>query len=344
MEDLSSNIIQESTSTIISYVGLSAMALTVIIISVTLFLLIRQYFFRKRAAKHLRKNQKYNDLLIDCLLSDDKEVSTICRLKGKSEKKYLFDSVIFLMHNFSGEFSDKIKDLFYNLGLEKYIIKKLKSKKWWIVAQGLRDARTMEFHEAVPYAEKYIDDTHLELRVEAQISVMALKTRDPFEFLSQLHRPFSLWARIHLYQEIAKWEQKPDAAEWLKVDNPGVVSFALRVMGNLKQATNNREISQLITDPLAAIRSEAVYYFALTNNRELWLKSAMKYKAEEPEVRQRIGQTANMLSDIPLSMLIQWFNWEKSTPVKIELAKAMRNHDHSKDLQNIELAALETVA
>lgn len=338
------NIFNGTSGDVMIFVALMIVALTVIILSITLFLLVRQYFFRRAAARNLRISQHYNDLLIDCLFSADKIMLESCKMKGKKGKPQLFKSMIYLMQNLDGELTGKLKSLFYDLGLEKYLLRKLQSKRWWIMTEGLRESRIIGYKEAIGFAEKHINSFHLELRVEAQISIIALKSLDPFDFLNRLKRPFSIWARINLYQEISRWQQKPDATKWLNASNPGVLVFAFRVMGIFNQKGNKDDIEPLIEHPDANVRAELIRYAAIAMDRDLWLKTAMKFKSESVQVRQKIGQTCGMFPDIPVSLLINWFNWEKATIVKIELARSMLIHGHTAGLRPGELDALRVVA
>jgi len=338
------NIFDGTSGNAMIFVALMVVALMVVILAITMFLLVRQYFFRRRAARDIRMSQRYNDLLVDCLFSADKGMLESCKMKGKKGKPQLFKSMIYLMQNLDGELSGTLKSLFYDLGLEKYLLRKLRSKRWWRLTEGLRESRIMGFKKAIGFAEKHINSPHLELRVEAQISIIALKTLDPFEFLSRLKRPFSIWARINLYQEISRWQQKPDATKWLNVSNPGVLVFALRVMGLFNQKARAEDIEPLIEHPEPNVRAELIRYAAIAMDRELWLKTAMKFKTETVEVRQKIGQTCGMLPDIPVNLLINWFNWEKSTIVKIELARSILIHGQAAGLKPGELDALGVVA
>lgn len=344
MEQLTEIIVSNNPSDTLLFVFSMVIVMAVVIMVVTIFLLLRQYFFRLNETRKLRKSQKYNDLLIDCLFSEDENFIENCQLRGSGGGRILFQSVMFLMYNFNGEFSAKIKELFYRLNLQRYLEKDLKSRKWWKISQGLRDARTMEYSGAVEVAKKFINSPRLELRVEAQITLMALKINDPFDFLNQLKRPFSNWARIHLYQEISRWEQKPDATSWLKATNPGVLAFALRVMGLLNQKADSRVVEALLNHENSGIREEGVRYAALIMDKELWMKAAMKYKAEEMVVRQRLGQTAGMIPDMPFSLLMNWFNWEKSTLVKIEIARSLLICGKDAGLSQGEINALGIVA
>lgn len=344
MKNFPKEIFSDASSDLLTIVAVMAIILNVLIISITLFLLIRQYFFRRSAAKRMRVTQYYNDLLIDCLFSSDQSISDTCRLKGRNGKRFLYESVIYLTQNFSGEFSVKLKSFFYEMRLEKFLLRKLRSNKWWIIAQGLRESRIMGYSKAVKYADKYINAKHLELRVEAQISIIALKTKDPFEFLERLKKPFSIWARINLYQEIRSWKKKPDATGWLKVENPGVLVFALHVMTLLNQKTRIEDVEPLIRHPRSMVRAAVIWYAAMTMEKDLWIKSVMMFKTESVSVRKKIGQTCGMLPDIPISLLINWFNWEKSTIVKIELARAMLIHGQAAGINPDELGVLDSVA
>ncbi len=344
MDRLIEIITSTNASDTLLFVASMVIVMTFVIVVVTMFLLMRQYFFRIQETRILRKSQKYNDLLIDCLFSEDQDVIENCKLKGNGGGRILYQSVLFLMHNLNGDFSGKIRKLFYQLDLDKYLRRDLKSRRWWRVTKGLRDARTMGYDGAVDVAKRFINSPKLELRVEAQITLMALKIHEPFEFLNQLNRPFSNWARIQLYQELSRWEQKPDATPWLQASNPGVLEFALRVMGLLNQKADRRDVVPLLSNEDLRLRAEVVRYAALVMDKDLWMNAAMKYKVEAGEVREKLAQTAGMLPGVPFILLMDWFNWEKSTVVKIELARTLLIYGKDVGLSQGEMNALGTVA
>jgi len=103
MEQLTDIIVSNNPSDTLLFVASMVIVMTVIIVLVTVFLLLRQYFFRLHEARKLRKIQKYNDLLVDCLFSEDDNFMENCKLNGRGGGRILFQSVLFLMYNFEGE-------------------------------------------------------------------------------------------------------------------------------------------------------------------------------------------------------------------------------------------------
>lgn len=338
------DLFEGPTSRVISIVVLMISILLVLVITMSFGLLIRQYFHRIRRSKKLRKSQKYQDLLIECLFHPEKSSLDDCIMKGEKGRHHLFSSVIYLMYNFTGEYAEKLKTLFYKAGLEKFLIKKLKSRSWWIIAQGLRESRQMEFKRAIPFAEKHINAKQLELRGEAQLAIISLKSKDPFEFLNQLKEPFSPWDRIHLFEEISQWEQKVDASLWLKTRHKGVLVFALRIMARWGQKGDPEITHPLLNHHDPRVRAELVWYAAFCLDTQLWKKAGENYKTEPTIVRKKLAQTCGMIPDVSFRTLINWFNFEKNTPVKIDLARAMLTHGESSKLKTTELEALSTVA
>lgn len=331
-------------SEVVPQVMVMIFLLLVFILSITILLLIRQSIHQYLTTRKSRIKQKYHEILIECLFSSGEHIVDDCKIKGDRGKRLLYKTMIYLMHNLNGEYAEKLKTYFYEMGLEKYLLQNLRSKRWWIITQGLRDSRIMGYKKAVTFAEKYINAKQLELRVEAQISIMSMKTHDPFEFLNRLKRPFSPWARIHLFQEISFWEEKPDASQWLTSENPGVLVFALRVMTLWGQKGDNNLIHPLSDHPNPLVRSELISYAAHIKDKDLWNKGAMKYHSETNAVRQTIAKTSGMLPNISGELLINWFNKEQVAIIKIELARALLIHGQNDGLSQAELAALGSVA
>ena len=344
MFSLPVNIFEGPASRVIVLVALMIALLFFLVVTTSIVLLIRQYLHRVRKSRNARREQQYQNLLIDCMFYPDNATKKNCITKDRKGKKHLFESIIYLMHNFTGAYAEKLKGLFYEAGLEKYLLKKLRSSRWWIRAQGLRESRLMKFASAIAYAEKDINNKHLELRAEAQITIIALKTQDPFDFFKRLKKPFSRWDMIHLFEELNQWEHKPDASQWLKTSNPGVLLFALRIMALWGIKGSSELTWPLHQHPHPAVRAEIAWYSAHSLDSPLWLKVAQKYKTEHQKVRQKLAQTSGMIPDVPIKELIEWFNHETNTSVKIDLARAMLTHGQNNKLNANELDALATVA
>ena len=74
-----------------------------------------------------------------------------------------------------------------------------------------------------------------------------LSDDDPFEFLSHLKRPFSLWEQITLHELIIQHNiPVPSFKKWLTSPNPTVVMFALRMIREFKQKDAEDDVRETL--------------------------------------------------------------------------------------------------
>ena len=95
--------------------------------------------------------------------------------------------------------------------------------------------------------------------MEAQIALVRLGDKNPFEFLSQLIRPFSLWEQITLHELIIQHNiPVPPFKRWLTSPNPTVVMFALRMIREFKQKDAEDDLRETLQHPEPEVRQLAV--------------------------------------------------------------------------------------
>ena len=99
---------------------------------------------------------------------------------------------------------------------------------------------------------KALNSSNEILRMEAQIALVRLSDDNPFEFLSHLTRPFSLWEQITLHELMI--QHQIDPSRHLKngctSPNPTVVMFALRMIREFKQKDAEDDVKKRCNIPI----------------------------------------------------------------------------------------------
>jgi len=119
-----------------------------------------------RRASESNKNRKiivykerYSNLINYFLFNDYYDIRLFgldAELKDPLKREVFTDELLNLQRNFVGELSDKLKELFTNMGLDKYTLKKIRSQRWDVQAKGFREAAQMNITDAIEDILKYL--------------------------------------------------------------------------------------------------------------------------------------------------------------------------------------------
>jgi len=88
------------------------------------------------------------------------------------------------------------------LKLEKYALKSLKSRKWYIKAKAIQELTVMEIDEFVSQLYPYTNDQNEHVRMEAQNALVQFNGFDGLSFLDIVSYPISDWQQIKLLQKL----------------------------------------------------------------------------------------------------------------------------------------------
>lgn len=225
------------------------------IIWVTVFLLIiligNLIIYLKVTRRNIRVNdrikikytKKIEELLIQFLYTEGKEGEYNTKQKkilnkfkvgvnSKKNRKIITSTFINLSQEISGNMILSMHKLYEEIGLLKYAIKKLRSKKWNIIAIGIRDLRLFKIERTKHLVEKFVNHPREEVRREAHLYFLELFGYQGMSFLDNLKRPISEWDQIQLIGRIQKIENHDilDLTKWLKSKNDYVVLLILNIV------------------------------------------------------------------------------------------------------------------
>lgn len=236
----------------------------VVILSFILLLLI---FYLKILRNNIRfkeaRDKKYTaiieKLLIEFLYSEEKDVKVskeqarIIRyfkkgLTSKYKRRIIINVFIKLSQEISGNMIEIMHKLYDEIGLLTYAYKKLKRKKWNVIALGIRDVRAFRVKKAKSYVAKFINHPREEVRREAHLYFIDLFGYEGLSFLDDLKLPLSEWDQIQLLGKIEhiKNNELIDVSKWLQSENDYVVMFMLTIV----KLYNKLETTALLLDKL----------------------------------------------------------------------------------------------
>ncbi len=227
-----------------------------------LFLVIARFIKSAKEAKRELLRERYQDLIADYLFSDEKDTELpqeLLRLNTKMKQDVLVDEVILLHKNLTGEAYDRLIKLYLELSLHQYSIKKINSRRWHIIAKGLRELTQMNVTSAMKRIQTLTNSGNEFIRMEARLAMIRLNKSNPFNYLSNYTDIITAWEKVNIHNliEIHKVEI-PDFKTWLTSHNDSVVTFCLEMITVYKQSNAYEEILKLLNHPNQIVIQKAI--------------------------------------------------------------------------------------
>ena len=254
---------------------LTVLALMAIILTYMLFYMYAKSVNEKR---HDNWRPMVHALIHEAVFLDEDEAGAgpipvpvdITRLMPNAHfRKLIIDEIMSVKKDMSGTAADNLQKLFLQLKLEKYALKSLKSRKWYVKAKAIQELTVMEINELVPLLYPYTNDQNEHVRMEAQSALVQFNGFEGLRFLDIVSYPISDWQQIKLLQKLSGVPPANiDLDGWLKSENSSVVVFALKLARNYHRFELHDDILVCLDHEDSRVRTEAINFLSLLSNDE----------------------------------------------------------------------------
>jgi len=316
-----------------SFALVNALIITIFISIVTMIILLMVILLnRTRMEKEEDLKQylaeTYQGMIIDYLFTG----SSADRFRQIASDTYrrqaLIDQMIDVSVNLKGDAEEKLCGLYLYLGLDRDSIKRANNLRWHKKIKGFRELAFMNIKDANHVIYKALNSKNEILRMEAQIALVRLTDEDPFSFLFQLKRPFSLWEQITLHELIIQHDLPvPEFKKWLKASNPTVVMFALRMIREFKQKDAEDDVRETLEHPSPEVRKLAVQIAGDLEMRSTLEVMKRIYKVQEYNTCLEIIRAMAKMPDPSLMGFLKLvLDKEDDVHLQIEATKAIENN------------------
>ena len=316
-----------------SFAFLNALIITIFLsIATMIVLLIVILLNRSRMEKEEKLRQylseTYQGMIVDYLFSDSNTDRFFEIASNDYRRQVLIDQMIDVSINLKGDTENKLQNLYLSMGLDKDSIERAHDLRWHKKIKGFRELAFMNIKDANPEILKALNSKNEILRMEAQISLVRLTDNDPFNFLFSLKRPFSLWEQITLHDLIIQHELPvPSFKRWLKVQNPTVVMFALRMIREFKQKDAEDDVFGLLEHSSPAVRRLAVQVAGDMDMRSTLEIMKRMYKNQDYNTCLEIVKSMGKMPDPSLIGFLELvLDKEDDVQLQIEATKAIENN------------------
>lgn len=293
-----------------------------------IFILFNRVRIEKREKLRQELAEEYQSLIVDYLYYDISPEKFREIASDKFRRQVLIDQMIDVGINLKGETSQKLNALYRELGLHLDSIKRAHDFRWHKKIKGFRELSFMNIKDANPEIYKALNSSNEILRMEAQIALVRLSDKEPFEFLSHLTKPFSLWEQITLHQLIIQHNiPVPLFKKWLNSTNPTVVMFALRMIREFKQYDAEYAVRQTLLYDSPAVRQLAVQVAGDLKMRSTLDTMKRIYKEQDYNTCLEIIRAMGKMPDPSyLGFLKLVLDKEDDVQIQIEAVKAIENN------------------
>jgi hypothetical protein len=312
---------------------INALVITILICIVSMILLLIVILLNRRRMEKKEKLhqyllEKYQELIINYLFGNASPEDFRPIASDTYRRQVLIDEMIDVSINLKGEEAKKLLGLYKHLGLNRDSTAKAYDRRWHKKIKGFRELAFMNIKDANDAIYKALNSSNEILRMEAQIALVRLGDDNPFKFLSQLKRPFSLWEQISLHELIVQHNiPVPSFKTWLTSGNPTVVMFALRMIREFKQNDAEEGVHDMLMHPDPSIRQLAVQVAGDLNMRSTLETMKHMYKFQEYNIGLEIVKSMGKMPDLSMMGFLNLvLDKEDDVQLQIEAVKAIENN------------------
>ncbi len=316
-----------------SFALVNALLITIFISFVTMIILLMVILLNRRRMEKeedLRQYlaETYQGMIIDYLFTGSSPDKFRSIASDNYRRQALIDQMIDVSVNLKGDAEEKLCGLYLYLGLDRDSIKRAHDYRWHKKIKGFRELAFMNIKDANDVIYKALNSRNEILRMEAQIALVRLTNEDPFSFLFQLERPFSLWEQITLHELIIQHDlQVPEFKKFLKASNPSVVMFALRMIREFRQKDSEDDVRETLEHPSQEVRKLAVEVAGDLEFRSTLEVMKRMYKSQDNNTcLEIIKAMAKMPDPSLLGFLKLVLDKEDDVQLQIEATKAIENN------------------
>jgi len=316
-----------------SFALVNALIITIFIsIGTMLILLVVILLNRTRMEKEEDLKQylaeTYQGMIIDYLFTGSSPDRFRSIASDTYRRQALIDQMIDVSVNLKGDAEEKLCGLYLYLGLDRDSINRANDYRWHKKIKGFRELAFMNIKDANNSIYKALNSKNDILRMEAQIALVRLSDEDPFSFLFQLIRPFSLWEQITLHELIIQHDLPvPEFKKYLKASNPTVVMFALRMIREFKQKDAEDDVKDTLEHSSPEVRRLAVQVAGDLEMRSSLEVMKRMYKSQDYNTCLEIIRAMARMPDPSLMGFLKLvLDKEDDVQLQIEATKAIENN------------------
>jgi hypothetical protein len=260
----------------------------------------------RRANKMVELHKKYQPIFTALVFNDELTKAEVVSkfdpidLKTPYNRMIVQENIIHLHENFTGETADRLVDIYHHLGFHEDSLKTLSSKRWYIIAKGMKELALMNVKSSYNDIARFLNSKNDIIRMEARISMMKLSDKEPLAFLAKETEPLSDWDFANIYTMLTRMPETmiPDFTSWLNSSNKDVVLFCVHMIGNYRQHEATNTLILLLKTPDERLKLAVIKALRSLSAAAAEQPLLDMYALESLEVKNEILKTLEVIGTI----------------------------------------------
>lgn len=334
----------------IVFILLSVIKVLLVILSGVWVTIIFSLGYRKRRLKKLNNiEQVFAEICSDYLYPVPGEAPELVSIQRRFRKlgivpsepgnvQYLIDLMIRTQRSLLGENYLKLEILFHQIPPYRVSIGKLKSKKWWIKARGIREIYEMDQEQYINQIIKERNNKNIYVRREAQIAMVVFLGWESLRFLPYLKREMTLWQQIKVVEKLHDLypeHQLRLLKNGFKSDRAYANELLMRIIRKFNIESEIDFIIGYLDDSKFDTRETALYCISTFKLNEEKLKQVQNKFFNIPNTEQRIQllKYLNGISEINNPDFYKKLLYSENDIIKLTTAEILWKNGYIEEVQ-----------
>ncbi len=322
-------------------------AVCLIILSIILIIIHRyiKYRIERREKKLTPKIDQmiYEYIYMDSLSEHerkygDKEeiVDNLSSLIRRRRNKQLFiDRLIGLKRTIGGDVNEEIKELIFDLNLEKFLLRKIRNFRRHRKVKGLSELAALDMPVADVHIIPLTHSRSRPVRVMARNAYVKLSKNNPFNFFDSNKEELLVWEQIELFNIITTSEHLaiPNFSSWISHSkNKSIIKFCLELVAFYDQLESLPSVMKLLDHEDTEIRIAAIKCLGKMKVKEAEPKLVDIYIEQPRESQLEILESiAQIRTGRYIDFLINEFHHGSEFSIRQKAAKAIVNNSRHEE-------------
>ncbi|MES2830238.1 MAG: hypothetical protein V4687_18910 [Bacteroidota bacterium] len=228
---------------------------------------------------------------------------TVSRLESLKNKDIVFKQslvklLLYFKFNLSGAITRIISATYSRLRLREFTLGKLRSKQWFIKAQGLNEVQEMKDNHSIAAVSTLLTDDNDDVRVAAYTALLKLNSKNPFAFLSDEEGEFSEWHQILLMDTITKADGLaiPDFKVYLGTTNRSIILLCIKLIIHYKQFDAVPKLMSILDHEDEFVRNQLICALGMLGATEAEERLKRRYPTETNQNKSQILATLGQIA------------------------------------------------
>ena len=252
--------------------------------------------------------------------------------------QYLIDLMIRTQRNLLGENYFKLEKLYAQIPPFRASINKVKNKKWYVKARGIREIYEMDQDKYLKEILKERNNKNIYVRREAQIAMVVFLGWESLRFLPYLKREMTLWQQIKVVEKLHDLYPEPKIEYLQKAyssEKPYAQELLMRIIRKFNLSSEIDFILEFIDHPLFDKRESAIYCISSFNLDQARLKQLKEKFYNIPNTEQQI-HLLKYMDRITEEKDIDFYKnllYTANDIIKLSAAEILWNSGHVEEVQ-----------